>query len=191
MNSQENFKEYHTYLRNRSWRGQFYVKRILYPKICSYVKGKVLDVGCGTGDFLECCKGATGVDVNPYNITYCRSRGLKALHMDGTKFPFENGSFNSVVVDNVLEHIEEPGGVIEEIRRVLADGGIMVVGVPGKKGFNHDSDHKRFYDELSLDDLMTGHGFKCTKKFYMPFVKSGWLDRVMRQYCLYGVYVTI
>lgn len=189
MNSDNKFREYHEYLRGRNWKGQIYVKRVLYPKICRYTKGKVLDVGCGSGDFLEYCSGAIGIDVNPYNVSYCKERGLTAIHTEGTKFPFKMGEFNSAVLDNILEHIEEPDGIIAETRRILTDDGILVAGVPGRKGFDHDKDHKRFYDEFLLDKVITKHGFKCIEKFYMPFLKSEWLARVMRQYCLYGVYI--
>lgn len=189
MSTEENFRGYHEYLKRRRWRGRLYVKGILYPKLCRLTKRKVLDVGCGTGDFLECCKGAAGIDINPYNVAYCRERGLNALLMKGTKFPFENGTFDSVVIDNVLEHIEAPEGLMGEIRRVLTDGGLLVAGVPGRRGFEHDSDHKRFYDEASLDALITAHGFRCSKKFYMPLFRSAWLDRRLRQYCLYGIYI--
>ncbi len=45
----ENYGEYFSYLQKRSKLGYLYRNYLLYPKICSHIDGKVLDVGCGYG----------------------------------------------------------------------------------------------------------------------------------------------
>ena len=117
-------KAYFNHLNITSWKGRLYRRYFLYPLISTKLKGKTLDVGCGLGSFLKSRKNCVGVDVNPYNIHYCKSLGLEAYHTKGT-FPFEEGQFDSVILDNVLEHIEEPSLTFKEIRRVLKPGGIF------------------------------------------------------------------
>ena len=66
--------EYHKYLLTRSLLGKIYRDYYLYPRINKYTKGKILDVGCGMGDFLSFNKNAIGTDINKYNIDYLREK---------------------------------------------------------------------------------------------------------------------
>ena len=180
-------KEYSEYLQRRSWLGYLYRRFFLYPKFKSHLIGNTLDVGCGIGDFLSYKPDAIGVDINRYNVNYCINRGLNAELMQPNKLPFENSSFDNVILDNVLEHIENPIPTLSEIYRVTNEEGYFLVGVPGRKGYLADDDHKVFYDESSLCDIVEGAGFTIKKTFYTPF-SSTWLDRNARQYCLYGLF---
>ena len=180
-------REYFDYLRSRGVVGYLYRNYWLYPRLSRNLSGRVLDVGCGIGDFLKFRPGTVGVDVNPYAVEWCRKLGLDARMMDPNRLPFEDASFDCVVLDNVLEHISDPSMIIREITRVLADKGCLLVGVPGVRGYACDPDHKVFYDETALDAVMTVAGFVKKKVFFTPF-RSVWLDNNLPQYCLYGVY---
>lgn len=103
--------------------------------------------------------------------------------------PFGDASFDSVILDNVLEHIVNPKALLGEVHRVLRSSGNFVVGVPGTRGYASDDDHKVFYDEAGLIACMTGAGLSTKRVHHTP-VRSNWLDHNMRQYCLYGVFVT-
>lgn len=183
-------KPYFEYLKKRSLFGALYRNWILYPRLSSCLEGKVLDYGCGIGDFLKFRPDTVGVDINTSNIGYCKSLGLEAelLGEDG-RIPFEKASFSGVTVDNVIEHIpaEDVDGVIDEIVRVLEPGGIVVVGVPGSKGYASDSDHKVFYTEEDLIALFKRNDFGVIKTFRMPLPWK-WLDKHLCQYCVYTVF---
>jgi hypothetical protein len=69
----------------------------------------------------------------------------------------------------------------------LVKDGTLVIGVPGKRGYWYDSDHRRFYDEKRLSDQLNEADFRCDRVFHMP-IKSSWLDLKLRQYCIYGVF---
>ena len=128
--------EYHLYLRRRRWTGRLYIRHLLYPRLASLLTGQVLDVGCGTGDFLAFRPGTVGVDVNPYNVRHCRERGLRVeLLQPDTDYPFADASFDGAVMDNVLEHLVDPDPTVSEIHRVLRPQGTFVVGVPGHRGY--------------------------------------------------------
>ena len=175
---------YYEYLKSRSSLGDFYRKYFLYPKLKKYLSGKVLDIGCGIGDYLRFDKNALGVDINPNTVKYCKDLGLDARLMDPNILPFENETYESVMLDNVMEHIIEPTDLLKEVHRVLKVNGNVVIGVPGEKGYAHDPDHKVFYDSEKLELLLAKHNFKTASIFYMP-LRSNFLNKKIRQYCLY------
>lgn len=186
-----NYKKYYNYLKTRSFLGQFYRNYWLYPKLVRNLPGKTLDIGCGIGDMLAYRAFTTGVDINPLTVNYCNNRGLEAHLMEPDKLPFKNNSFDSVLLDNVLEHIENPSALLLEIRRVLDTKGILLIGVPGNCGWLGDSDHKINYNEQSLKKILNQAGFKCKKIFYTPLGKSTFLDKKLRIYCMYGSFVLL
>lgn len=180
-------KDYHSYLIGRSKIGLIYRKYWVYPVLCEYLRGRVLDVGCGIGDFLSFRRDTIGVDINPYSVDYCAGLGLDARIMSNDRLPFPNSYFDGVVLDNVLEHLSDPTVLISEVRRVLCNNGSLIIGVPGRKGYSMDSDHKVFYDRFQLIAYAENNGFLVDDVRCMPF-KSYWLDHRLKSYCVYGIF---
>lgn len=174
-------------LRRRSRLALIYRRYWLYPALCRYFRGRVLDVGCGIGDLLRYRPETTGVDVNPYLVDWCRSHGLEAQLMELDRLPFGTGAFQGAMLDNVLEHLLDPLPLLREIRRVLAAPAVLVVGVPGRRGYDSEPDHKRFYDARALGEVVASAGFRQTRLLRMPVGIPG-LERWMKEYCLYGVF---
>lgn len=177
--------QYFDYLTKRSKLGWLYRNFFLYPRLSRELIGSTLDIGCGIGDFLAYRKGTVGVDVNPRLVEYCLKRGLNASVMEVNKLPFPDATFSSLILDNVLEHIEEPMPLLKEMWRVMKPNGRLIVGVPGTRGYASDPDHKIFYSENLLCELFIPNGWNIKHIFSMP-MKSAWLDKNMRQYCLYA-----
>jgi methionine biosynthesis protein MetW len=98
--------------------------------------GHVLDVGCGDGDtagllLKEIGRTYVGVDVSRSGIEAARAKGLEALLIDdAAALPFEDGTFDSVVCIEVLEHLWLPNEATAEILRVLKPGGTFVATTP-------------------------------------------------------------
>ena len=180
-----NQQEYSKYLQKRSRVGALYREKWLYPRIASLLGDQFLDIGCGIGDMLAFHRGALGIDVNPYNVSFCKSRGLQASLMPFDHIPFEANSFDSVLLDNVLEHITDPTNLIDDIKRVLRPNGFFVIGVPGLKGQASDLDHKNYYNEAALEALADKSGFRVKKYMYAPLFRSAFLSRTLTQYCIY------
>jgi SAM-dependent methyltransferase len=182
-------KKYFEYLTTRSKLSEWFRLNISYPYVSQCFRGKVLDVGCGIGDYLRYNKNAIGAEINQYNVNYCNKLGCEAhLIVDGI-LPFEDNSFDGVILDNVLEHLTDPKFVLDEISRVLKSEGILVIGVPGVKGYTMDDDHKIFYDEETMKSLMNKMGYQLIKNLYTPtFIKSTFLSKSLSQYALNGVY---
>ena len=181
---------YFDYLRSRSRLSFLYRRYLLYPRLCRHLSGHVLDVGCGVGDMLRHRADTVVVDVNPHAVQWCRSQNLDARLMSNDKLPFDDGTFQGAIMDNVLEHISEPSRLLAEVWRVLRRRGRFVVGVPGRRGFDSDPDHRVFYDEELLERTIHEAGFSSVAIFHMP-VRSMWLDSRMRQYCLYAVFESL
>jgi len=179
---------YFEYLMKRSFLGGLYRRFILYPRLNFHLKGKVLDIGCGIGDMLSYRENIVGLDVNHLNVDFCKKRKLNVYIMKPNIIPFDDKTFDSVLLDNVLEHIESPLLLFKEIRRVLKPNGLVLIGVPGEKGFRSDDDHKIFYDEKKLQALAQKNNFNVNQFFYTPLVKSKFLSQHVRQYCIYSLW---
>lgn len=180
--------QYFDYLKGRSRLGGWYRRHWLYPRLARRLRGSTLDIGCGIGDMLAFRPATIGTDINPRTVEYCRSIGLEAHLMEPDRLPFEAGRFDSALLDNVLEHVPQPAALLDDVRRVLKPGGRLLVGVPGRRGWDSDPDHKVRYDERSLSDCLQRAGFAEREIFHTPLWRSDWLDRRVRQYCIYGLF---
>src|SRR5208337_1186600 len=96
--------------------------------------GRVLDVGCGNGDFLQLAGRAGwevfGVDLSDRATSHARSRGLNVIcgALEGAGYASE--FFDVVTMWDVLEHLANPRRAAEESHRLLKAGGFLVVRVP-------------------------------------------------------------
>lgn len=130
------FESYHNYLKNKSLLGSIYRKYFLYPRLCKELQGKALDIGCGTGEFCRFRPNTDGADINPLNVDWLAKFDRKGfLISSDSTISVADSSYDAAVLDNVLEHIEKPELLINEIRRLLKPQGILLVGVPELKDF--------------------------------------------------------
>lgn len=95
--------------------------------------GRVLDVGCGTGRFLEALPdhyGKHGVDLSDAMLERARARGLDVTRGDSAQLPFEEASFDLVTTFALLHHLVDPALVratLREMCRVARPGGAVLV----------------------------------------------------------------
>jgi 2-polyprenyl-3-methyl-5-hydroxy-6-metoxy-1,4-benzoquinol methylase len=103
--------------------------------------GRLLDVGCGVGQFLGTLVSlgwnATGIDTDERVLESCRQRGLDARvgTLEQQRFPDEY--FDIVTMRHVIEHIPRPGLVLAEIARILKPGGRLVITTPNAASLSH------------------------------------------------------
>jgi len=95
----------------------------------------VLDIGCGDGIFAQILAGGrwlAGIDMWAEGVRQARARRAyrHALVASGTRLPFADGAFRTVVSNCVLEHIPDVEAVLREANRVLPVGGRFVLTVP-------------------------------------------------------------
>src|SRR5438067_5079631 len=89
---------------------------------------RVLDAGCGTGDFaaLIAAPEVLCVDASLAAVGAARSRGLRAEVAEIERLPFGGGEFDVVTCNWVLYHLEDVDAGLTEIARVLRPGGRFV-----------------------------------------------------------------
>ncbi len=100
---------------------------------------RALDIGCGTGMFLEelsrHAKFVVGVDVSPEMLQVANVRRGKAalLLADADQLPFADGSFDAVVSVTLLQNMPDPAATVKEVMRVLKLGGTAILTVLKRK----------------------------------------------------------
>ncbi|NOZ70018.1 MAG: class I SAM-dependent methyltransferase [Deferribacteres bacterium] len=122
-----------------------------------FLKGRVLDVGCGLKPFRKfvCYHDYTGLDKD---IRVRPDVNASALNM-----PFPDNLFDSVICSEVLEHLKEPAVALEEIRRVLRPGGIAYITCPMCWCLHHEPDDYWRFTMYSLGQLIETNGFDVLK----------------------------
>jgi SAM-dependent methyltransferase len=123
------------------------------------LQSPLLDVGCGSKPYRNLFEFDSYVGMDIASQT---TEALKQADVfyDGHRFPFRDGQFKAVLCNQVLEHVFTPDAFIQEIRRVLAPGGLLLLTVP----FVWDEHEQPFdyarYSSFGLKELLERHRFK-------------------------------
>ncbi len=148
--------------------------------------GKLLDVGCATGDFLLEMQQKpnwqlTGIEPSQVAAAYVR----KNTHIDVIEgflnnAPFANQSFDAITMWDVIEHVYDPRDVIDKAAKLLRTGGILIVNHP-----NLDSIDARLFS-------MAWAGYELPRHLYLfptDILRNLMAERGLRELkriCLYG-----
>lgn len=91
--------------------------------------GRLLDIACGGGLLAPHVTGYehVGVDLGEAGLRQARGHGVRPVRADAAALPFGDGCFDVVVAGEVLEHVPDPGAVVDEACRVLRRGGTLVI----------------------------------------------------------------
>ena len=96
--------------------------------------GRLLDLGCGTGDFLCLARehgwDATGTEFSKHASNLGTSRGLTIVQGEVWDANFSGDTFDVVTCWHVIEHVRDPRRVIIEISRILRPGGWLILATP-------------------------------------------------------------
>lgn len=180
--------------------------RYLFERFQMKQGDRLLDVGCGRGDFTKGFKDL-GLEVAGIDREKGDSEMLYGIDMrlnddlEHNPFPFEDGSFDIVFSKSVVEHIWNPSNFMKETYRVLKPGGRVITMTPDWQSqmyiFYDDPTHVHPYTITGLRDLLAMYGFKESEAelFYQlpvvwkhPFVKiicrslQHWLGPVKKIY---------
>jgi len=143
-----------------------------------------LDIGCGTGEFLNACKnsGFKTEGIEPSKLA--REQAIKNYNLSVTHNTeldqFKSSQFDTISMWHVLEHIPELNKTIREFNRILNKNGKVIIAVP-----NHNSWDAKYYKEywagwdtpihlwhfskLSIEKIFKIHDFKLIEKKPMLF----------------------
>ena len=115
--------------------------------------GTVLDVGSAEGHVAEMMDGpVTLVDISPVRVQKARTAGRNAQVGDATSLDFEDDSFDTVVLGEILEHLDDPGQALAEAFRVAKDRVVISLPLNGWEDISHQ--WRISFDEcLDLDQM--------------------------------------
>jgi len=150
---------------------------------------RVLELGCGGGDFLSACAEKrpsllVGLDVNREATSLARRlapTGIITL-ADAASLPFADGAFDAIVAQHFIEHFERPDEVLRECWRVLAPGGLVAVATPNAMypdpALFDDPTHRRIYSRAVLIAVFQRNGFRVERCYSLiPYLGHRRLTR--------------
>lgn len=179
-----------------------YVEGVLARHRASSTKRIVgLDLGCGDGTNLawirKYCTVLYGSDYNLLRLLRAsRTASADQLFLaDVTNYPAVDNSFEIIFWNHVLEHIPDDTKALREAYRILAPGGVLVLGVPNEGAFFWwlayrlqplslaTTDHVNFYTLQSLSAKCREAGFVIRESHRIGWgLPHWWLDEKIRRY---------
>ena len=166
---------------------------------------RVLEIGSGTGNLtrqLVPRDRYVASDINPLYLSTLGSLTADRPYLDvqlcdvtrRETFPKAGADFDTVVCLNVLEHVEDDRGALENIKAVLAPGGHALVLVPNRPDLLGTLDevlgHRRRYDEASLRAVAAAAGFavKEIRTFNRIGTPAWWLNGKLLRRRSFGLF---
>jgi len=141
----------------------------------------VLDVACGEGKIWDLYPKAkvVGLDLSFENLMVAK-KDVMPVQGDALKLPFASGTFDLVVISEILEHLFDPAKAIKEVSRVLKPGGGCIVTYPNTAAlqfrmsllffgrnpalnYPDNLNHIRFFSHQDMQELVQGAGFRIEK----------------------------
>jgi len=93
-------------------------------------KGKLLEVGCAYGFFLDEARRSfevSGVELSEDAVAACRARGLEVVRYADEQFYAERGPFDVAVMLDVVEHLVDPRGLLHDLNTHTRPGALLVL----------------------------------------------------------------
>jgi SAM-dependent methyltransferase len=168
----ERYGEHHRAERSREFVFAEPERRKLFSRYVGGPGRRVLDVGCRYGaltrSYLEGNE-VVGVDVDREALAEAAKLGIETHWADAdAALPFADATFDVVVAGELLEHIRDPAGLIDEAARVLRPGGRFVASVPNGFRLKHrlrflagrepeeDPTHLHLFSERAIRRMLAG-----------------------------------
>jgi SAM-dependent methyltransferase len=165
---------------------------------------RIVDVGCGDGAATYVLKRldprntVIGIDWSAAALAQARARGLLVVQggIDGSGLPLPEGSADVVIMSELIEHLVDTDGAVDEAHRVLRPGGVLLLSTPnlaawfnrglvglgiqpvfsevslhgiyGRPG-HEVAGHLRLFTRRALVEFLTARGFDCERVEGAPY----------------------
>lgn len=162
----------------------------VFGMFAGYVKGKIMEVGCGIGSITSLYVGkfdVTCIDISTEYIKIINKRFSEFKNFHAMTFDieqcdskiFEEASYDTIICSNVLEHIRNDFSALLNMNRLLKPDGILILLVPAMNFLYNNMDktvgHYRRYTTKKINPLLQNAGFKIEKQFYINLIGAvGW-----------------
>jgi SAM-dependent methyltransferase len=177
------------------WREQVNARRT--DEMMRHVPGgRLLDVGCSNGDFLEVAgrRGfeVEGLEPDPGTSAQARERGLNVRTATLDDADYAPSSFDAITLWHVVEHLGSPKHALAAVRHLLRPGGVVAVETPAvdtiwftllrSRWRQLIPDHYYFFSRRTIIDLLRATGFEPLEvhKVGKPMSLRFAADRVRR-----------
>lgn len=163
-----------------------------------YMKeGKLLDVGCATGDFLSVAKdyySVEGLELSEWSSKYAMDKGY-VIHKKLLGDMTAPESYNIITMWGVIEHFEHPKDEVKNMYRLLKKDGLVclwtgdissvMAAVMGKKWWYYQGQHIQMFTQKSMRKLFEDAGFKTELMGYYPYrITTHSLNNTLSRYPL-------
>lgn len=152
----------------------------------------LLDVGCGTGAILRDARehfDCSGVEISEFLAERTRELGVTVYTGDICDIDFGDTRFDAITMVSLLEHLDDPVGVLRKCRDLLADGGVLLLKTVNHQGLNRrvlgdkwsgyrPPDHLVYFGPANLRRLLLNEGFSSVKMTAMPLNDSFYCDAI-------------
>lgn len=127
--------------------------------LARHITGATLDVGCGMKPYRGLCASDSYVGLE-LDTPESRARGVADVFYDGSRFPFSDAVFDSVLCNQVLEHVFTPEEFLRDVLRVLKPGGHVLLTVPFVWDEHEQPRDYGRYSSFGIADLVRRAGFE-------------------------------
>lgn len=167
-------------------------------------RGCFLDIGCSTGEWgefwLKDGWDVFGIDIDKMHLSEAERRGVKASYCDlnREKLPFNDNSFDLIFAGEVIEHLIDTDGFLQELHRCSKPGGFILITTPNLVSIENrlrilfglyplwvdyrlqGSGHVRAYTTTVLKQQLQESGFKVRKTTgnWIPFIPQRFLNDI-------------
>jgi SAM-dependent methyltransferase len=167
----------------RRWEG---AKVGLYGRLIGSGPRRILDVGCGNGRFLSLLRdfgGAewslVGIDFDAQAVAQCEAQGFEAVVSRAEDFQAGDGTFDGVVMLQLIEHVDDPAAICERVFALLRPGGCFIIETPNLAGLDyrifrrswwghyHFPRHWNLFSTPALHRLLGERGFVIESTEYL------------------------
>lgn len=172
--------------------------RLFYQKLCQELtqwgfskKSLILDYGCGNGLLIQYLKEKGFINAYGYDP-------YGASHSFGNADVLEYAPFNYIILQDVIEHLDDPNPTLEQLDSLLAPGGYIFIGTPNAKRLDltqpelsdyynpiHVPYHRHIYTPETLIELVRPWGWEACHFFDRPYSDTRWFSLNTRSWNQY------